>query len=132
MLVRGVSAFGTCPDYEVLFSNHGLYYVGRAYTSKRGTYEATDTRALRRAIAVLQQLEFFKLSVQPSLIMDAPHFIVAAQRCGVSTKLDWPFFGSRPDIEALFDKLDGITNSLTWRKSSTSVESPLNLLAPIP
>ena len=131
---------GTCPDYEVLFSNLGLYYVGRANVRMHGTYEAeTPTNysptwspnGLLQAVKVLQQYNFFDLSVVPSIVTDVPHLILAAERCRVTTKLDLADNGRRPDIEKLFDQLDAITDRVTWRKTSDSLSSPLGLLASI-
>jgi hypothetical protein len=57
------------------------------------------------------------------LALDVPHYIVAAERCGVTTKLDWPAFESRRDIESLFDSLDALTQHIHWHKISDSTES---------
>jgi hypothetical protein len=54
------------------------------------------------------------------LVLDAPHYIVAAESCGVTTKLDWPAFQDRRDIQSLFDSLDVITKSIRWHKISSS------------
>lgn len=131
---------GTCPDYEVLFSNLGLYYVGRANVRMHGTYEAETPKnyapawspdGLRQAVKVLQQHNFFSLSVVPSIVTDVPHLIISAERCGVTTKLDLADSGRRPDIEKLFDQLDAITDRVTWGKTSNDLSSPLGLLASI-
>lgn len=63
-------------------------------------------------------------------VLDAPHYIVAAERCGVTTKLDWPAYENRRDIESLFDGLDAITAGIHWHKISKSaapMEQWLNL-----
>jgi hypothetical protein len=43
-------------------------------------------------------------------------------RCGVTTKLDWPVYQPRPDIESLLDALDKITRGIPWKKKSDATE----------
>jgi hypothetical protein len=72
---------------------------------------------------VLQRHEFYRLNYDSSvLVTDVPHYIVAAERCGVTTKLDWPAFQNRKDIESLFDGLDAVTERIRWHKISNSAE----------
>jgi hypothetical protein len=125
--------FGKCPSYEVLIWELGLYYVGRTYNDKPGTYEAPLGNTLVRARALLKAHRFFSLNYddRPS-ITDVPHYIVAVVRCGVTTKLDWPAFGARPDIESLFDAFDALVKNVKWHKTSDTTESPENLFATIP
>lgn len=136
------SCFGKCPDYEVLFSNLGLYYVGRRWVQMTGTYEAeTPTndeftrgaipKSLRLAIGVLERHTFFTLSVKPQLVTDVPHLIIAVERCDVTTKLDIPDFGQRRDIAELFKELDAVAEGVHWKKTSDSDDSPLTLYASI-
>lgn len=125
--------FGKCPNYEVLISGLGLYYVGRTYVDRPGTYEAPLGDTLLRARALLQAHHFFALNYDDrTLITDVPHYIVAVVRCGVTTKLDWPEFGDRPDIESLFNAFDALVKNTKWHKTSDSTESPLDLFASIP
>lgn len=136
------SCLGKCPSYEVLFSDLGAYYVGRRWVQMTGTYQAETPsngaylagnlpRSLRQAVQVLERYNFFDLNVETDLVTDVPHYIVAVQRCGVTTKLDWAAYGKRRDIEDLFDALDAITNGVHWTKTSDSDESPLNAYAAI-
>ena len=77
--------------------------------------------AFRGATRVLQKHNFYRLNYDSSkLVTDVPHYIVAAQGCGVTTKLDWPAFQDREDIESLFDSLDVITKHIRWHKISSS------------
>jgi hypothetical protein len=133
---------GKCPDYEVLFSNLGLYYVGRRWVQMTGTYEAeTPTndeftrgaipKSLRLAISALERHAFFNLSVTPQLVTDVPHLIISVERCDVTTKLDIPDFGQRRDIEELFKELDAVADRVHWKKTSDSYDSPLSLYASI-
>ena len=136
------SCFGKCPAYEVLFSYFGAYYAGRRWVNMTGTYEAETTtnsefrkgitpQSLQLAAKLLERHHFFDLSIVPDLVTDVPHYIIAVQRCDVTTKLDWPAYPERRDIEELFDDLDAITNSMHWTKTSDSDASPLDLLAQI-
>ena len=84
------ACYGVCPNYEVLFSNRGLFYVGRSNVAKHGTYESSDIRKFAEAVSLLSRLDFFAFRIKPVLITDVPHYIVAVERCGVTTKLDWP------------------------------------------
>lgn len=125
--------FGKCPSYEVLIWELGLYYVGRTYVDRPGTYEAPVGDTLLRARALLEAHHFFSLNYDDRrLITDVPHYIVAVVRCGVTTKLDWPEFGDRPDIESLFNAFDALVKNVKWHKTSDSTESPENLFASIP
>ncbi len=129
------NCFGKCPDYQVLFaSRNECYYVGTQYVPKHGTYEAVCSPAVvKRAIAVLERQEFYSLNYDSSiLVLDAPHYIISVERCGVTTKLDWPWREDRKDIESLFSELDVITDDIRWHKVSNSLESPLPLVASIP
>lgn len=119
------NCFGKCPGYEVAFYSDGdCYYVGYRYVSKLGRYGQTCTsRTFKRAKQILQSHDFYHLNYDSSvLVMDAPHYIVATQRCGVATKLDWPAFENRRDIESLLDGLDTITDNIHWHKISNSTE----------
>ena len=125
--------FGTCPSYEVLISPFGLYYVGRKYVDKTGTYQASLGNTVTLAKEILQKHDFYRLNYDDSgLITDVPHFILAVERCGVTTKLDWPDYGNRPDIQTLFNALDTIIRNKAWHKTSDSTDSPLSLFATIP
>jgi hypothetical protein len=89
------SCFGTCPGYQVAFWSDGdCYYVGYKDVSRLGTYGQTcSSSVFRRAVVVLENDGFYRLDYDSSImVMDAPHYIVAADRCGVTTKLDWPAF----------------------------------------
>lgn len=134
--------FGKCPDYEVLFSGLGLYYAGRRYVEMTGTYEAETAtedsfrrgvrpQSLALVVRLLERYDFFNLSVVPDLVTDVPHYIIAVERCDVTTKLNWPAYPGRRDIEELFDGLDAITNRVHWTKTSDSDVSPLSLYAQI-
>jgi hypothetical protein len=117
------NCFGTCPSYQVLFSKNGdCYYVGYKYVSTVGTYGQTcSPDALKRATTVLLEHHFYRLNYDSSiLVTDVPHYIVAAEACGVTSKLDWPAFQDRRDIESLFDSLDVITKRIRWHKISSS------------
>jgi hypothetical protein len=126
--------FGKCPSYEVLISNlPGLDYVGRRYVDMLGTYEAPLGHTLTSAQVVLERHHFYGLNYDDTKhITDVPHYIVAVARCGVTTKLDWPDFGDRPDIESLFNALDALVKNVKWHKTSDSTESPEDLFASIP
>jgi hypothetical protein len=91
-----------------------------------GTYEAVyDLRVFKRLIAVLKLHHFFQLNYESrALVLGAPHLVVALERCGVTTKLDWPWHGDRKDIPGLFDGLDSISKSIDWQKTSDSEKSP--------
>jgi hypothetical protein len=125
--------FGRCPSYEVLIWPYAaLTYVGRGYVSKTGTYEASIGKMLQRAISVLSNHHFYQLNYDDSRrITDVPHYVVAVVRCGVTTTLDWPDFGDRPDIASLFDAMDGIVNGVKWHKTSDETKSPSSLIVPI-
>ncbi len=74
----------------------------------------------------LQSHDFYHLNYDSSvLVLDAPHYIVAAERCGVTTKLDWPAYENRRDIKSLLDGLDAVTKGISWHKISDSTE-PIN------
>jgi hypothetical protein len=120
------NCFGTCPGYQVAFGKDGdCYYVGYKYVSMLGRFAQTCTLGvLKRAVRVLRSHDFYHLNYDSSiLVLDAPHYIVAAERCGVTTKLDWPAFQNRKDIKSMFDSLDVITKSVRWHKISNSTES---------
>ncbi len=136
------SCFGKCPDYEVLFSDLGLYYAGRRWVKMTGTYEAehpTDEQfrrgvlpaSFRLAVRLLERYDFFDLSVEPVLVTDVPHYIIAVERCNVTTKLDMPSYPERRDVEGLFDALDVIKDQVHWTKTSDTDASPLSLYATI-
>lgn len=117
------NCFGKCPGYQVAFWKFGeCDYVGYKYVSRIGRYEyPCSSDILKRAIEVLRNDDFYSLDYDSSiLVMDAPHYIVAAKRCGVTTKLDWPEYENRKDIESLFDSLDAITTRIRWYKVSNS------------
>ena len=101
------------------------YYVGYKYVSMLGRYaQACTSGILKRTVGVLQRHDFYHLNYDSSInVLDAPHYIVAAERCGVTTKLDWPAFQNRKDIESMFDSLDAVTKSIRWHKISSSTES---------
>src|SRR5579871_1604481 len=106
------NCFGKCPSYQVaLWKDGDCYYVGYKYVSRMGRYAQTCTSdVFKRAVTVLEHRGFYHLDYDSSmLVFDAPHYIVAAERCGVTTKLDWPAYENRRDIESLFDSLDTIT-----------------------
>lgn len=125
--------FGKCPSYEVLIWGLGLYYVGRTYVDRHGTYEAPLGNTLLRARTLLAAHHFYALNYDDTRhVTDVPHYILAVARCGVSTKLDWSSAAGRPDIESLFNALDALVKNVKWRKTSDSTESPVNLFAPIP
>jgi Domain of unknown function (DUF6438) len=115
--------FGRCAAYDVLFDDYEhCYYVGELYVAMPGTYEDACTSAvLKRAVAALRLHDFYGLNYDSRvLVLDVPHFIISVKRCGVTTKLDWPLFEDRNDIESLMDALDKITESIPWRKTSDS------------
>jgi Domain of unknown function (DUF6438) len=117
--------FGRCPGYQVVFSKYGdCYYIGFEYVLRLGRYAQTcSSNILKQATQVLQRHEFYRLNYDSSiLVTDVPHYIVAAERCGVTTKLDWPAFQDRKDIESLFDGLDAVTEHIRWHKISNSAE----------
>ncbi|MBV9271506.1 MAG: hypothetical protein JO165_10445 [Candidatus Eremiobacteraeota bacterium] len=126
------ACYGTCTNYEVLYSRLGNYYVGRDHVKKLGTYQGIDSAPLKDATALLRQQRFFEFHFEPIMVTDVPHYIVAVQRCGVTTKLDWPAYSRNPKIERLFDSLDNITNRVDWHKRADGDESPRGLLASIP
>lgn len=133
------NCYGKCPSYEVLFARtttdkYECYYVGREYVSKHGTYQADCSSAtFQKAVGALEFSDFYQLNYDSSVIVtDVPHYVVGAERCGVTTKLDWPASEKRQDIPSLLDQLDGIANSLRWHRVSNSLESPLSLLDSIP
>ena len=128
------NCFGKCPTYEVLFTREGCYYVGIANVSRHGTYEsACSAEVIDEATSMLKSHQFYYLNAGPDVIVtDVPHLVIAVERCGVTTKLDWPDWEKRPDIPSLFSDLDRITNAIYWRRVSTSLRSPLPLLAAIP
>ena len=64
--------------------------------------------------------------------MDVPHYIIAVERCGVTTKIDWNTMGDRPRLERIFDGLDVLESRMTWERTSPSQESPQSGLASIP
>jgi hypothetical protein len=117
--------FGRCPAYEVLFTDYRFCeYVGELYVSKPGTYEDDCSHAiLERVITALRLHDFYALNYDSRvLVMDAPHDVVSAMRCGVTTKLDWPAYQERQDIELLLDALDKITTRIPWEKKSDKTE----------
>jgi hypothetical protein len=120
-------------NHEVIFSELGLYYVGRSRIQMYGTYEAHVSNIFERTKRLLQSHNFFALTVSPHLfVTDTVHWGIAVQRCGVTTKLDWPLALQRPDLSSLFDGLDAIVARTAWHKTSDSLESPLAGLASIP
>jgi|HubBroStandDraft_5_1064220.scaffolds.fasta_scaffold22314_3 hypothetical protein len=127
--------FGHCPYYQVLFTRLGkCYYVGMKNVSKLGTYESScSPRILLRAANVLRSRNFYGTDYDSSaLILDTPHYIVSAERCGVTTILNWPAHGTNSRITGLMDDLDAITKRVKWRKISDSSESPVSGIATIP
>jgi Domain of unknown function (DUF6438) len=125
--------FGRCPVDEVLLSRQGNYYVGRKYVAKTGTYTNADGNALARAIHLLEESRYFTLVVpkHSAFVTDLPHSIISVERCGVTTVLDWNHMAGSGPLEALFKRLDAARDSLTWKKSSDAMDSPLPRLAPI-
>ena len=128
------NCFGKCPSYEVLFWKHGFYYAGHEYVDMPGTYEAPYRQStFNEVVGTLRQHDFFAMNCDSHmLVMDTPHLIVAVVRCGVTTKFDWPSYGRRTDVPALFDSLDAITKTIPWHKTSDKQESPEPLEAAIP
>jgi hypothetical protein len=129
------NCFGKCPSYQVLFTKEGdCYYVGMRYVSDIGTYAgACSAAALKRAIAVLKRYDFYKLNYDSAiLVLDAPHYIVSAERCGVTTIFDWPAYENRMDIISLLHGLDRVKDEVRWHKISSSLQSPLADRASIP
>ena len=125
--------FGTCPSYEVFIWRLGLYYVGRLYVQKTGTYEAAVGNLLVRARELLKAHHFYDLNDSESYdVTDVPNFILAVNRCRVTTKLDWPDYEERPDITSLFDDLDALVQNVKWHKTSDSTDSPAALFTSIP
>ena len=125
------ACFGHCPNYEVLFTQQGYYYVGRGDVAKHGTYEAPLGDAFSRARRALAAHEFYKLNARESNVMDVPHLVITVERCSVTTRLNWPQLDARADITALFDALDAIVARGAWKKTRDSVDSPLSFTAPI-
>lgn len=120
--------FGHCPSYQVGFLKNGnCYYVGFKDLSRKGRYEQTCSFDIfKRVRMALQSHDFYHLNYDSSvLVLDAPHYIVAAERCGVTTKLDWPAYENRRDIKSLLDGLDAVTKGISWHKISDSTE-PIN------
>ena len=124
------ACFGHCPNYEVLVSQQGFYYVGKSDVSKHGTYKAPLGNTLARVRKTLEAHRFFKLVVPHIAVMDVPHLILSVERCGLATRLDFPQLDEREGVTRLFDALDAIVAHAAWRKTSDSVESPLPRLAP--
>jgi hypothetical protein len=130
-----------CPSYEAVFSQLGLYYVGRVNMLRIGTYNAeipsvyrpgTKPKSLEAAISILRAARFFELSLVPSLATDVPHVIIAAQRCDVTTRIDYADYGQRPDVDSLANRLDKLVTQITWKRESKSLDSPLAGFASIP
>jgi Domain of unknown function (DUF6438) len=129
------NCFGNCPAYQVLLTKDGdCYYVGMRNVKKVGTYKGTCSRGtLMRAIVALRSHDFYTLNYDSAvLVLDAPHYIVSVERCGVTTILDWPAHEPRKDIRALLDDLDQISESIRWQKISDSIQTPLEDTATIP
>lgn len=120
------NCFGKCGSYDVTLSRDGFHYVGGPYAPRRGTYEANFIPSIyKRAVNALRLHDFFSLNYDSSvLVTDAPHLIVSAQRCGVTTKLDWPQYTRREDIESLFEDLQRITGGIRWHKIGTDENAP--------
>jgi|HubBroStandDraft_4_1064222.scaffolds.fasta_scaffold00001_233 hypothetical protein len=113
------NCFGHCPTYQVIISKLEVTYVGAAWVDMTGTYETPLGHTLPRARSILKAHNFYNLNYDDSpLVTDVPHYIVAALRCGVTTKIDWPDFGPRADILSLFDDLDSMVEHLKWHKTS--------------
>lgn len=122
------NCFGSCQNYQVLFSNdRECYYVGIRNVSRRGTYQGGCSKVVfKRLIDVLAGHDFYSINYNSAvLVLDAPHYVISVQRCGVTTKLDWPVHGARKDIESLFDALDVVTNEISWHKISSRKLQPL-------
>lgn len=120
---------GKCPAYEVLFTKEGkCYYSGMANVPKSGDFIGPCTPAtLARAVEVLKSHAFFDLNYDSSILAtDVPHYIIAVERCGVTTKLDWPTYNDRKDILSLVYQLNDITEEIRWRKLGTDERSPLD------
>jgi len=112
--------FGKCPSYKVEFSTSGSYYVGGLRAPRHGNYAAPyDSSVLEHAVDVVRRHDFFSINYDSSiLVSDVPHLIVVVSRCGVTTKLDWPSYQHRQDIEGLMKDLDAITDGIRWQKSN--------------
>ena len=108
------------PKLPSVFKKGRCDYVGIRNVARYGTYQSEcPASILKRAIAVLESQGFYNLSYDSSvLVLDAPHYVVSAERCGVTTKLDWPVQGDRKDIESMLHGLDALTDSVSWHKVS--------------
>ena len=123
---------GKCPEYQVFLNPDnalGSYYVGGANVARLGTYRSTDPKAFKGALAALEN--HFLIWLPPTTILDAAHGVVIAQRCDVTTTLDF-IFGLRPDLKSLFMDLDNIVDSIHWHKINNIRESPSFYLSPQP
>lgn len=121
------NCFGSCQSYQVLITNEQqCYYIGIRNVSKLGSFQGACSPAiLKRAIAVLERNDFYNLNYDSStLVLDAPHYVISAERCGVTTKLDWPVHGIRKDIETLLMELDTITDTINWHRVSSHPQLP--------
>jgi len=93
-----------------------------------GTYEDHCSQAvLKRAVAALRLYGFYGMNYDSRIVVtDVPHYVISVERCGVTTKLDWPaalppdYY--RKDIASLMNALGKITKSIPWRKTSDSTE----------
>lgn len=115
------ACFGRCPSYEVLFTYYNdCEYVGELYVAMPGTYESDcSPDVLRRAVAALNVHKFYTLNYDSHVVVtDVSHYFVSVKRCGVTTKLDWPAYNERKDIESLLSALDKITRRIPWQKKS--------------
>jgi hypothetical protein len=126
---------GKCPNYSVLFTKEGqCYYVGTANVGMIGTYRGACTSLTFNSVkSALRGYGFYDLNFDSGvLVLDAPHYLISVDRCGVTTRLDWPAYEDRKDILALLKRLDVITNNVPWRKTGNGLQPPFPARASIP
>lgn len=89
-----------------------------------GSYEAPEAGEFVEVIALLAKLDFYSMNVKRAYVTDVPHYIVSVERCGVTKRIDWPALvwpgvSGTHDIRDLFNGLDRITNSISWRRKGS-------------
>jgi hypothetical protein len=131
--------FGTCPSYSIVIDGSGrVEWTGHANVMAMGRRTSRVTRAeLDELSRQLDRARFFErdeygelpqktecqtvgssttcsFSTSVSICSDTSHAIISAQRGIQRHKIDNDHCNDRPEVDALEDYIDRITNAESW------------------
>jgi hypothetical protein len=114
------NCLGGCVNFEVELSLDGFHYRVNTGTTNEREYSSPFARKIfDRSVTTLKNHAFYLMNYDSSVLaFDTPHLILSAERCGVTTTLDWPLYEHRQDIEGLFNALSTIRDDVDWRKTA--------------